>query len=197
MKWYSIAAAAGATLCAGALFAQNVPASEPAAAPAAVAAPAAPVTTPPAADGRNAETWLRDGDRVYVAFSPYVEHFRNNPEYVDNTNLVDIGIETKYDTVWGADRTLFGLSVFKNSYGQPSQYLYWGQKWDLKPWLYAKVTAGLLHGYKGKYKTNIPFNNLGVAPAIIPAIGVQYKDVRAEAIVLGFSALMFTVGYRF
>lgn len=193
MKRYSFAAMAAAALCATTLFAQNAPAPTPTVSAQPVAAPAAPAS----ADGRNADTWLRDGDRIYFSYSPYVEHFRNNPEYVDRTHLVDLGIETKYDTVWGADRTLFGVSVFKNSYGQPSQYLYWGQKWDMKPWLYAKVTAGLLHGYKGKYKNNIPFNDLGVAPAIIPAIGVQYKDVRAEAIVLGFSALMFTVGYRF
>lgn len=148
-------------------------------------------------DGRSADTWLRDGDRFFIAYSPYTEHFRNNPEYTKHTHLVDVGIESKYDTVWGADQTLFGVSVFKNSYGQPSQFLYWGQRWDIKPWLYAKVTAGLLHGYKGKYKNNIPFNGAGVAPGIVPAIGVQYGDVRAEAIVLGFSALMFTVGYRF
>lgn len=148
-------------------------------------------------DGRNADTWLRDGDRLTIAFSPYTEHFRNNPEYTKHSYLVDLGIESKYDTVWGADKTLFGLAVFKNSFGQPSQYIYWGQKWDVKPWLYAKVTAGLLHGYKGKYKNNIPFNGLGVAPGIIPAVGVQFGDVRAELITLGFSAVMVTVGYRF
>ena len=148
-------------------------------------------------DGRNADTWLRDGDRFYVAYSPYTEHFRNNPEYAKHTHLVDVGIESKYDAVWGADRTLFGLTVFKNSYGQPSQYLYWGQRWDVTPWLYARVTAGLLHGYKGKYKNNIPFNGAGVAPGIVPTVGVQWGDARAEIALLGFSALLFTVGYRF
>lgn len=169
--------------------------------------PAAPTTqntqTPPAAataaatDGRSADTWLRDGDRFALAFSPYTEHFRHNPEYAKHTYLVDLGIHSKYDTVWGADRTLFGLAIFKNSYGQPSQYIYWGQEWDIKPWLYAKVSAGLLHGYKGKYKNNIPFNGLGTAPGIIPAIGFRYGNVRVEGVVLGFSALMLTAGYTF
>ena len=157
---------------------------------------AAPATVA-SADGRNADTWLRDGDRIYVGFSPYTEHFRNNPEYAKHTYLVDLGIQSQYDKVWGSDATLFGLAIFKNSYGQPSQYIYWGQQWDIKPWLYAKVTAGLLHGYKGKYKTNIPFNDLGVAPAIIPSVGLRYGNVRVEGIVLGFSALMFNVGYTF
>ena len=159
---------------------------------------AAPAGTAPApASGRNADTWLRDGDRIYVGFSPYTEHFRNNPEYAKHTYLVDLGIQSKYDRVWGSDATLFGLAVFKNSYGQPSQYIYWGQQWDIKPWLYAKVTAGLLHGYKGKYKNNIPFNGAGVAPAIIPSVGLRYGNFRVEGIVLGFSALMFNVGYTF
>lgn len=150
-----------------------------------------------AADGRNADTWLRDGDRIYVGFSPYTEHFRHNPEYAKHSYLVELGIQSNYDRVWGSDATLFGLAVFKNSYGQPSQYLYWGQQWDIKPWLYAKVTAGLLHGYKGKYKNNIPFNGAGVAPAIIPSMGLRYGNFRVEGIVLGFSALMFNVGYTF
>ena len=179
-------AAATLLLCSTLAFAQGTPVVQTVALPQAASN-----------DGRNADTWLRDGDRIYVAYSPYTEHFRNNPEYAKHTHLVDVGIESKYDTVWGADRTLFGVTVFKNSYGQPSQYLYWGQKWDIQPWLYAKVTAGLLHGYKGKYKNNIPLNGAGVAPAIVPSLGVQYGNVRAEAIMLGFSALMFTVGYRF
>lgn len=154
-------------------------------------------SAPAATDGRNADTWLRDGDRVYVGFSPYTEHFRHNPEYAKHTYLVDLGIQSQYDKVWGSDATLFGLAIFKNSYGQPSQYIYWGQQWDIKPWLYAKVTAGLLHGYKGKYKTNIPFNDLGVAPAIIPSVGLRYGNFRVEGVVLGFSALMFNVGYTF
>ena len=159
---------------------------------------AAPAGAAPApASGRNADTWLRDGDRIYVGFSPYTEHFRNNPEYAKHTYLVDLGIQSNYDRVWVSDATLFGLAVFKNSYGQPSQYLYWGQQWDIKPWLYAKVTAGLLHGYKGKYKNNIPFNGAGVAPAIIPSVGLRYGNFRVEGIVLGFSALMFNVGYTF
>lgn len=161
--------------------------------------PAVPMgaTAAPSADGRSAETWLRDGDRISIAFSPYTEHFRNNAEYAKHSYLVDLGIESKYDRVWGSDATLFGVAIFKNSYGQPSQYVYWGQQWDVKPWFFTKVTAGLLHGYKGKYKNNIPFNGLGTAPAIIPSVGFRYGNARVEAVVLGFSALMVTVGYTF
>ena len=60
---------------------------------------AAPPGAAASADGRNADTWLRDGDRIYVGFSPYTEHFRNNPEYAKHTYLVDLGIQSQYDKV--------------------------------------------------------------------------------------------------
>ena len=112
---------------------------------------AAPAGAAPApASGRNADTWLRDGDRIYVGFSPYTEHFRNNPGTQNTPIWWTWAFRANMTGCGGSDATLFGLAVFKNSYGQPSQYIYWGQRWDIKPWLYAKVTAGLLHGYKGK-----------------------------------------------
>jgi hypothetical protein len=54
-----------------------------------------------------------------------------------------------------------------------------------------------LHGYKGKYRDKIPFNKLGIAPAILPTLGARYKDFSVEAIILGNSALMIGVGYTF
>lgn len=41
------------------------------------------------------------------------------------------------------------------------------------PQWFAKVSGGLIYGYKGAYKDKIPFNNYGLAPAIIPAMGYQ------------------------
>lgn len=146
---------------------------------------------------RNAETWLRDGDRLFFQYSVYNKHWNYNPEHVNRNHLLNFGIESNYDRVWGADKTLFGLSFFKNSFGQPSQYIYWGQRWDFGDYFYAKISAGLLHGYKGKYRDKIPFNKLGVAPAIIPSLGVRYRDVNVEAIILGNSALMIGVGFTF
>lgn len=148
-------------------------------------------------DGRNADTWLRDGDSFFLQYGFYTKHRSYSPEHVDHNQLINLEIQSNYDRVWGADKTLFGVAFFKNSFGQPSQWLYWGQKWDFNPYVYAKFTAGLLHGYKHKYRDKIPFNKAGVAPGFIPTIGVQYKGVTFEAIVLGTSALMFAVGYQF
>ena len=161
--------------------------------------PAAPMgamsATP--ADGRTADTWLRDGDSFAVQYGFYTKHRSYSAEHVDRNQLVNLEIQSNYDRVWGADKTLFGVAFFKNSFGQPSQWLYWGQKWDFNPYVYAKVTAGMLHGYKGKYRDKLPFNRWGVAPGIIPTLGLQYKGVTFETIVLGTNALMFAVGYQF
>jgi hypothetical protein len=146
---------------------------------------------------RNAETWLRDGDRIFLQYGVFNTHFNPSPDHVNRNHKITLQIYSNYDRVWGADKTLFGVSILKNSFGQPTQYVYWGQKWDFGDYFYAKVTAGLIHGYKGKYRDKIPFNKAGVAPAIVPAFGMQYKDVSVEGILLGASAFMVGVGYTF
>ena len=85
------------------------------------------------ADGRTADTWLRDGDSFFLQYSVYTKHFSQNPEHVNRSHMINLEIQSKYDRVWGADKTLFGIAQFKNSFGQPSQWLYWGQKWDINP----------------------------------------------------------------
>ena len=148
-------------------------------------------------DGRNANTWLRDGDEVFIQYAPKTLHFSPSPDHAKWTHMVNAEIRSKYDRVWGADQTLFGLALFDNSFGQFSQYIYWGQKWDLHPNIYAKVTAGLLHGYRGKYRDKIPFNRAEIAPAIIPSLGVRYGNVSIEGILLGGAAFQLAVGYTF
>ena len=149
------------------------------------------------ADGRTADTWLRDGDTFSLQYGFYTKHRSYSAEHVDHNRLVNFEIQSNYDRVWGADKTLVGVAVLRNSFGQPSQWLYWGQRWDFNDYVYAKVTAGLLHGYKGKYRDKIPFNKAGVAPGIIPTLGFRFKGVSIETILLGGNALMFAVGYQF
>ena len=148
-------------------------------------------------DGRSADTWLRDGDELFFQYAPKTVHFHPSPNHAKWTHLLNAEIRSQYDRVWGADQTLFGVALFDNSFGQFSQYVYWGQKWDLHPNFYAKVTAGLLHGYRGKYRDKIPFNRAGIAPAIIPTLGVRYGNVSIEGILLGGSAAQFAIGYSF
>jgi hypothetical protein len=63
--------------------------------------------------------------------------------------------------------------------------------------VYLKITCGLLHGYRGEYRDKIPLNRYGVAPVIIPGIGAHLGSVSAEAVLLGASAAMLNMGYRF
>ncbi len=95
---------------------------------------------------------------------------------------------------------LYGLALFNNSFNQFSQYLYAGKSFfppGSQDGFHAKITAGLIHGYRGEFKERIPFNDLGIGPAIIPGIGYKKGNFSGHVIVLGDSALLFTVGVSF
>jgi hypothetical protein len=88
-----------------------------------------------------------------------------------------------------------GMAVFSNSFGQASTYVYVGKQWDGilgNPKLFSKVSAGLLWGYRGEYRDKIPFNQAGIAPALIPSLGyyVTPKD-SAQVYLLGNAGLLF------
>lgn len=131
-------------------------------------------------------------DHWKVSFSFYTYHFDPDPDHNNNQNL--IGVETHFNNDWFA-----GAAVFDNSYDQPSQFVFVGKKWQImrsEHW-YFKLMGGLLHGYKEPYEDKIPFNGLGVAPAIVPALGYQYRRVFVEANLGGLAALTMTAGFSF
>ena len=143
----------------------------------------------PAASAWSApEPWRTD--RFYLATSLYTKHFYYNPDHDDHQNLIQG--EWNVTTQW-----LAGLSLFNNSFGQPTQYLYGGYRFrpfdSVQP-LYLKLTAGLVHGYKDQYQSKIPFNNAGVAPVIIPSLGYCVYRFCSEAIIFGAAGLMVTFG---
>ena len=65
------------------------------------------------------EPWRTD--RFYLATSLYTKHFYYNPDHDDHQNLIQG--EWNVTTQW-----LAGLSLFDNSFGQPTQYLYGGYR---------------------------------------------------------------------
>ena len=96
-----------------------------------------------------------------------------------------------------SDNWLYGLALFSNSFNQFSQYLYGGKSWNFPGRaenFHVKITAGLIHGYKGEFKDKIPNNNNGIAPAIIPGIGYKKGRFGGDIVVLGIAGLLFTVG---
>jgi len=133
-----------------------------------------------------------NAEETYVYTSLYTTHYDPEPDHVNDQNM--LGFENGLGGV-----RLWGLAIFDNSFGQESQYLYLGQKWrafESDQWYY-KLTAGLLHGYKEPYDDKIPLNDLGVAPAIVPALGYRNKSFFAEFSQLGLAAGLITVGIAF
>jgi len=124
--------------------------------------------------------------------SLYTKHWDPDPDHVNNSKLLNIEFET-------STRWLYGFAYFDNSFGQPSQYIYAGYTWPMfkKDWAYFKLTGGFLHGYKEPYEDKIPLNQLGVAPAIVPAFGLKYKRVFTELQILGTAAITWTAGFNF
>jgi hypothetical protein len=141
-------------------------------------------------DGEQSSGW--EIEQWYIFTSVYTKHFDPDPAHVNHQKL--LGVETQMENNW-----VFGLAAFDNSFGQNSQYLYAGYKWDLfgsSLW-YFKLTGGLLHGYKEPYEDKIPLNGLGVAPAILPTLGFQYKFFVAELNLAGTAAATITAGIAF
>jgi hypothetical protein len=131
--------------------------------------------------------------RGELTISPYTLHWNQNPEH---KKVVLIALDEQIP----GDR-LCGISVFSNSFGQPSVYVYAGQQYNHLlgvPQLFAKVTAGLMYGYVAPYENKVPLNYKGFNPAIIPALG--YKLTPHDSVqvkFLGTAALMFSYGRQF
>lgn len=124
--------------------------------------------------------------------SLYTTHYAPDPDHNNSQHMLGLEVELKGSRLWG-------FAMFDNSFGQKSQYLYIGKKWrvlESDRW-YFKLTGGLLHGYEEPYDDKIPLNGLGIAPAIVPAIGYSYKNFFVEFAQLGFAAGMINVGKTF
>jgi len=134
------------------------------------------------------EPWRTD--RFYLETSVYTKHFNSDPNHDDHQNL--ILFEWNITEQW-----LFGASVFDNSFGQSSQYVYGGYRFrpfpTLQP-LYFKISAGIVHGYSGEYQNKIPLNSSGFAPVIVPSVGYCINRFCSELVIFGTAGALITVG---
>lgn len=131
------------------------------------------------------------GNIVMVQGAPGMIHVNKNPEHVRYSWLV--GVEWQHTSHW-----LAGYSYFNNSFGQKSQYIYGGYWWPIPaigPNWYAKLTGGLLLGYKQPYEDKVPFNHKGKSPGAVPGLGYKMGRFNAQLNLLGGAGLMLTVGY--
>lgn len=137
------------------------------------------------------ESWF-NYDHLYFQAGSYL-HYTPSDDYAGNK------IFTSLEAI-KSNNSLYGLALFDNSFGQFSQYLYVGKSWNYYGnWegFHTKLTAGLVHGYKGEFKDKIPFNSRGVAPAIIPGFGYKKGRLGADVIFLALNGLLFTIGVDF
>jgi len=127
----------------------------------------------------------------YLQSSVITRHFGNNARYNNRQDL--IGLERNR-----ADQLIYGAATFRNSFSQRSAYVYAGKRFDSSNWpVYAKLSGGLMHGYRGKYRDKIPLNRYGVAPVIVPSVGVDFGMLGAELALGGAAAALLNVGMKF
>jgi hypothetical protein len=140
----------------------------------------------------SAAALAEDDARWLVQTSVYTTHFRVDPRHNDNQHLLNLEYQR-------ADRSLIGAAAFDNSFGQASQYVYYGRLWrpfESEPLLHIKLTGGLIHGYKDQFRDKIPFNGSGFAPAVIPAIGLSGKTFSGEVVLFGTAGAMLAIGFH-
>lgn len=131
--------------------------------------------------------------RGEFTFSPYTIHWSNNPEH---KHVVLMALDEQLP-----GGRLCGVSLFSNSFGQPSTYVYAGQQFNNlmgQPRLFLKVTAGIIYGYVGQYKNKVPLNYRGFSPGVIPALGYKFTEHDSIQLkLLGTAGLMISYGRQF
>jgi hypothetical protein len=140
------------------------------------ASPAAAPTepTPSVSQTANASTAMAKaadtGSKLTLMFSPYTHHFTPKPSH---RHVYVLGVERE-----DANEKLDGIVLFRNSFGQPSIYVYpFGGVYKSVLGvnkLSFKWTAGLIYGYKGEFKNEVA-NLGGLAPVIIPALAYELQ----------------------
>jgi hypothetical protein len=145
---------------------------------------------------------LSEAGQWTVMAGPYTLHYSDINRPADST-------DEKHSYVWlvGAEKMLderyfAGAAFFSNSFGQPTQYFYAGAKFrpiDDAPKFFAKLSAGVIHGYKPPYDKKIPINtSSGWGLGVIPSIGWDFNDkFAAQLNVLGAAGLMLQLNATF
>jgi hypothetical protein len=127
------------------------------------------------------------GDYWRLMGSPYTIHYGSDPEHQP---VYMIGLERQRSDGW-----VWGGTYFSNSFGQPSGYVYLGEKvigFSRFDKLFFQWTAGVLYGYKEPYEDKVPFNYKGFSPGVTASLGWQFtREFSVQAIALGTAGLMF------
>lgn len=135
-------------------------------------------------------------DRYTVFASPYTYHWSD-----ENASQHKTAYALSLNRQLGDDR-FCGLSLFRNSFGQPSAYAYtgwsWPQPWKAYPQVFVHVTAGIIYGYVGEFKDKVPLNVGGFSPVVIPSVGYRLTEqLDLEVQILGTAAVMVGASWRY
>lgn len=131
-------------------------------------------------------------NNLYIQTSLFTQHYKPKDDHNNNQKLVNLEYRN-------GDDELYGIALFQNSFDQFTQYLYYGRQWPIQSInenLYFSLTGGLIHGYKGEEKNEIPLNDLGVAPAILPIFGYRYQRIETQVILFGLAGYTLTLGFN-
>lgn len=139
-----------------------------------------------------------------IGYAPYTYHFSEakkehdfEPDNEKHKYVWLVTAEKQFN-----ERNVAGLALFSNSFGQFSQYAYYGWMFrplDNHPQLFFKLTGGVIHGYKYPYNKKIPLNNKnGWGLTAIPAVGWDFNSQWGMQLnLLGNAGLMFQANYTF
>jgi hypothetical protein len=125
-----------------------------------------------------------------LQFSPYTHHYTFDAAHRD---VVMIGLEREYPNA-----KLDGITLFRNSFGQESLYIYpWGGAYrsivGVKP-LTFKWTAGLIYGYVDSFENKVPLNYKGFSPGLIFGLAYEFRPGWSVQVnFLGTAAAMFEI----
>lgn len=141
----------------------------------------------------GADTAVEDDEPNHwrIALSPYTRHWRYSAEH---RHVWAIAIERVRSDGW-----LAGASFFRNSFGQPSNYVYVGRKHEgmlgVAP-LFVAWSGGLMYGYTGKYQSKVPLNFGGYSPGFLLSAGWQFdRRLSTQINLLGDAAVMWQLNY--
>jgi hypothetical protein len=127
------------------------------------------------------------GPKLQLLMSPYTYHLNPKPTH---RSVVVLGLEREH-----ANGKVDGVAVFRNSFGQPSIYVYpWGGVYKSLLGidnLHFKWSGGLIYGYRGEFKNEVA-NVAGFAPVVIFGLAYQFRPGwTAQVNMLGRAAVQF------
>ena len=141
--------------------------------------------------GASTAPWLDQGGHWRLMGSPYTTHYGSDPEHEP---VYMVGLERQRLDGW-----ILGGTYFSNSFGQPSAYVYVGEKvigFSPVDQLFFQWTAGVIYGYKYPYENKVPFNVNGFSPGVTASLGWQFtREFSIQAIALGTAGMMFQLAY--